>query len=109
MHYFDGKIAFLKGKLDQDIYIKQPEVYVVFGRKKMVCNAFKFIKMSSKIWNEDLHHIIIEIRFEQSEADSYFYFKIARERNQYILGLRLYIISISIYRITTSNTLYNKL
>ena len=37
----DVKTAFLHGRLDEEIYIHQPEGYVVQGREKYVCKLKK--------------------------------------------------------------------
>ena len=37
IHQMDVKIAFLNGDLDEEIYMEQPEGFVVKGQEKKVC------------------------------------------------------------------------
>lgn len=52
IYHFDVKTAFLNGNLEEDIYMKQPEGYVVDKREKMVCKSLKSIyglKQAAKV------------------------------------------------------------
>ena len=40
-HQMDMKTAFLNGNLEEDIYIEQPEGFVVPGKEKKVCKLIK--------------------------------------------------------------------
>jgi hypothetical protein len=39
----DAKTTFLHGDLEEDIYMTQPEHYVVKGKSKLVCKLKKFL------------------------------------------------------------------
>jgi hypothetical protein len=42
-HQIDDKTVFLNGDLQENVYIAQPEGFVVEGKEHMVCKLKKFI------------------------------------------------------------------
>lgn len=53
LHQMDVKAAFLNGNLDEVIYMKQPEGFVVDGQEHLVCRLKKSIyglKQASRQW-----------------------------------------------------------
>ena len=60
----DAKTAFLFGKLDEEIYMEQPEGFVVKGKEKKVCwlrKAIYGLKQAALQWNKQLHKSLLEI------------------------------------------------
>ena len=41
IHQMDVKTAFLNGDLDEEIYMEQPEGFIVLGQEKKVCQLVK--------------------------------------------------------------------
>ena len=41
IHQMDVKTAFLNGKLNEEIYMEQPEGFIVPGQEKKVCRLVK--------------------------------------------------------------------
>ena len=41
LHYMDVKTSFLNGEVEEDVYIENPEGFVIKGKKSHVCNLKK--------------------------------------------------------------------
>ena len=70
--------AFLNGKLQEDIYMQQPEGYVQAGNEQLVCKLKKSLyglKQSPRCWNAVLNDYLKSVGFEQSGADPCVYIK----------------------------------
>jgi hypothetical protein len=55
----DVKITFLHAYLQEEIYMKQPEGFVVKGKNDLVCKLKRYlygIKQSLRIWYQILTH-----------------------------------------------------
>ncbi len=71
-HQMDVVTAFLNGKIDEEIYMKQPDGYTVPGKEDMVCKLKKslyVLKQSPRCWNKAFHDYMEQIGFKQSAAD----------------------------------------
>jgi len=77
IHGMDVITAFLLGKLDEEIYMAQPEGFVAKGMKAgMVCRLLRSIyglKQASRVWNRRLHRFLVKIGFTRSNADHCLY------------------------------------
>ncbi len=74
LHQLDVVAAFLNGKIDHDIFMKQP-VGFSDGTSR-VCHLKKAIyglKQSSRLWNTDLHSTLLELGFMRCRADACLY------------------------------------
>ena len=72
IHQMDVTTAFLNGELTEDVYMEQPEGYVIAGKENLVCKLRKSIyglKQSSRMWNKTLEEFFTSEDFIQSEAD----------------------------------------
>ena len=72
IHQMDVETAFLNGKLDEEIYMQQPEGYVKPGEEHLVCKLEKSLyglKQSSRCWNKVFRECIEKIGFIQASAD----------------------------------------
>lgn len=68
----DAIAAFLNGDLTEDLYLEQPEGFVVPGKEHMVCKLNKSIyglKQSPKIWGDDVKEFLLSINFTQCKID----------------------------------------
>ena len=76
LHQMDVTTAFLNGTLEEDVFMKQPEGFVVKGKEEKVCKLKKSIyglKQSPRCWNVTLHSRLTEIGFTQSKSDPCIY------------------------------------
>ena len=74
----DVKTAFLFGKLDEEIYMMQPEGFIVKGQESKVCclqKAIYDLKQAVLQWNKLLHKNLIDFSFKRCTSDSGVYVK----------------------------------
>ena len=74
----DVKATFLHGDLDEEIYMKQPEGFIVKGKKEMVCKLKKSIfglKQSPKMWYQKFDTYTQGLGFVRSKVGHYVYYK----------------------------------
>jgi len=62
VHQMDVKTAFLNGNLEEEVYMEQPEGFVMSGNERKVCKLIKSLyglKQAPKQWHEkfDCHFI----------------------------------------------------
>ena len=70
----DVKTAFLNAEIDLEIYVEQPEGYVIYDKEsnKLLCKLNKSLyglKQSGRNWHNMLHNFLRVQKFEQSYAD----------------------------------------
>ena len=78
VHQMDVKIAFLNGNLDEEIYMDQPEGFVVQGQESKVCKLRKSLyglKQTPKQWHEKFDNTLISNGFVVNESDRCVYNK----------------------------------
>lgn len=100
VHHMDIKTAFLNGKLNESIYMKQPPGFQS-ENKNLVCHLKKGIyglKQAAKLWNDEIHRVLIERGFERSKADPCLYSK--KENGEWVFVL-IYVDDIAIVAKTT--------
>jgi phosphoribosyl-AMP cyclohydrolase len=74
----DVKTTFLHGDMEEEIYMKQPEGFVVKGKKELVCKLKKSLyglKQSPKMWYQKFDTYILGLGFVRSRVDHYVYSK----------------------------------
>jgi hypothetical protein len=81
----DVKTTFLHGDLEEEIYMKQPEGFVVKGKKELVCKLKKSLyslKKSPRMWYQKFDTYILGLGFVRSRSNHYVYSK--QVGNQFI-------------------------
>ena len=76
IHQMDVKTAFLNGDLEEDIYMIQPEGFVVKGKEHLYCKLKKALyglKQASRAWYEKMDQALIDIGFNRLQADACVY------------------------------------
>jgi hypothetical protein len=74
----DVKTAFLNGELEEEIYMDQPEGFVVKGREGMVCKLVKSLyglKQEPKQWHYKFDRTLTSVGFVTNEADKCVYYR----------------------------------
>ena len=72
VHQMDVVTAFLNGKLEDEIYMEQPEDYVQPGKEHLICKLKKSLyglKQSPRCWNTTFTEFLESIKFKQNDAD----------------------------------------
>ena len=74
----DVKTAFLNGDLEEEIYMEQPEGYVVHGQEHKVCKLVKSqygLKQALRQWHEKFDNMILTHGYVINGADKCIYSK----------------------------------
>lgn len=67
----DVKTAFLNAKLEEQIYVTQPQGFMENGKEShvyLLLKALYGLKQASRLWNKLLHIFLMSIRFHISRA-----------------------------------------
>ena len=91
LHHMDVKTTFLNGKIEEEVYIEQPEGFVTHGKKTHVCKLKKALyglKQAPRVWYARMDGFLHSLGFSKSTADSNLYFKVV---HNHVLILVLYV------------------
>ncbi|GJU96855.1 zinc finger, CCHC-type containing protein [Tanacetum coccineum] len=69
----DVKTAFLNGDLDEEVYMKQPEGFVMPDNKHKVCKLIKLLyglKQAPKQWHQKFDEVVLSSGFLLNQSDS---------------------------------------
>ena len=89
LQQIDVKGAYLNGKLDKDVYMRQPEGFIEPGKERLVCKLLKGVyglKQSGRVWHHLLKTKLKNIRFKAGEADMTVYFRCSQGGSIEIAG-----------------------
>ena len=78
IHQMDVKTAFLNSDLDEEIYMEQPEGFIVPGQEKKVCLLVKSLyglKQALMQWHEKFDSVMMTNGFKINECDKCVYVK----------------------------------
>jgi hypothetical protein len=87
----DVKTTFLHEDLEEEIYMKQPEGFVVKRKKELVCKLKKSLyglKQSPRMWYQKFDTYMLVLGFTRSKEDHCVYFKLIGD---YLIYLVLYV------------------
>ena len=76
MEALDVKTTVLFGELDKELYMVQPEGFVVQGQESKVCwlsKAIYGLKQATLQWNKQLHKSLVNLGFKRCVSDSRIY------------------------------------
>ncbi len=91
VHQMDVKTGFLNGDLDEEICIKQPEGFIIFGHENKVCKLTRSLyglKQAPKQWHLKFDYLIVTNSFHVNMFDECVY---SKEYNGHIVILRLFV------------------
>lgn len=83
--------AFLNGDLDEEVYMEQPEGFVLSGNENKDCKLIKSrygVKQAPKQWHEKFDSVIWDYGFQHNNADKCIYYKFT---NTYGVIICLYV------------------
>ena len=72
LHQLDVTTAFLNGKLEEVVYMQQPEGFIADGQEHLVCRLKRSIyglKQSPRCWNSTIDGYLKQLGFLQSNSD----------------------------------------
>jgi hypothetical protein len=78
VHQMDVKTAFLNGDLDEEVYMEQPEGFIMHEHEKKLCKLVKSLyglKQAPKQWHEKFGYVILSHGFKHNNADKCIYSK----------------------------------
>lgn len=91
IHQMDVNIYFLNGVIEEEVYIDQPRVFEVHGRKPHVCRLNKALyglKQAPHAWYSRIDAYLLGLGFTKSEVDSNLYYIGALCRSSISYGIR---------------------
>jgi hypothetical protein len=77
VHQMDVKTTFLNGELEEEIYMDQPDRFMVKGEERKVCKLLKSLyglKQAPKQWHEKFDRTLTSVSFVVNEADKCVYY-----------------------------------
>jgi hypothetical protein len=91
LHQMDVKTTFLKGVIEEEVYIEKPQGLEVEDRKSHVCKLRKALyglKQAPRAWYGQIENFLTSLGFTKSKVDSNLYFKVM---NDELVILLLYV------------------
>jgi hypothetical protein len=79
LHQMDVKTTFLNGEIEEEVYIEQPEGFVIHNEKSHVCRLKKALyglKQAPRAWYEKMDGFLMSLGFNKSVADPNLYYHI---------------------------------
>ena len=89
LRHIDVKGAYLNGKLQDDVYMKQPEGFVEKGKEHLVCKLNKGLyglKQSGRVWHQTLRLEMEKLGFNHGDADPTVFFRFGSNKSVEIAG-----------------------
>jgi hypothetical protein len=78
LHQMDVKIAFLNGEIEEEIYIEQPDGFVIHEKESHVCRLKKALyrlKQAPRAWYARIDGHLMSLGFSKSVVDPNLYYK----------------------------------
>ena len=91
VHHLDVKTAFLHGDLKEEVYVSQPEGFVVKGQEGKVYRLKKALyglRQAPRAWNEKLNRVLGELKFVKCAKEPAVY---RRQEKEHLLLVAVYV------------------
>ena len=78
IHQMDVKTAFLNGDLDEEVYMNQPQGFIMPGNENKVCKLIKSLyglKQAPKQWHQKFDEVVLSSGYLLNQADKCVYSK----------------------------------
>ncbi|GKC58695.1 zinc finger, CCHC-type containing protein [Tanacetum coccineum] len=78
IHQMDVKTAFLNGDLDEEVYMNQPQGFIMPGNENKVCKLIKSLyglKQAPKQWHQKFDEVVLSNGYLLNQADKCVYSK----------------------------------
>ncbi|GJU53920.1 zinc finger, CCHC-type containing protein, partial [Tanacetum coccineum] len=78
IHQMDVKITFLNGELDEEVYMNQPQGFIMPGNENKVCKLIKSLyglKQASKQWHQKFNEVVLSNVYLLNQANKCVYSK----------------------------------
>jgi hypothetical protein len=88
LEQLDVKIAFLHGELEEEIYVDQPEGFIVTGKDDLVCKLKRLLyglKQSPRQWYNRFDSFMLAHEFKKSQYDRCVYIKFVNGSPIYLM------------------------
>ena len=79
LHQMDVKTAFLNGEVEREVYVEQPDGFVVHSKESHVCKLKKALyglKQAPRVWYDRIDGFPRSLGFSKSSANPNRYFKV---------------------------------
>jgi hypothetical protein len=79
LHQMDMKTTFLNGEIEEEVYIEQPDGFVIHGKESHVCKLKKALyglKKAPRAWYARIDGYLMSFGFSKSGVDANLYYKV---------------------------------
>jgi hypothetical protein len=79
LHHMDEKTTFLNGEIEEEVYIEQPDGFVIHEKESHVCRLKKDmygLKHAPHAWYEKIHGYLMSLGFSKSVDDPNLYYNV---------------------------------
>ena len=94
MHQLDVKSAFLNGPLEEEVYVSQPQGFVVKGEENKVYKLKKALyglKQAPRAWNRTINSFLSQIGFKKCTSEHGVYVRCLQDSKSETLIVCLYV------------------
>ncbi|GJR67136.1 zinc finger, CCHC-type containing protein [Tanacetum coccineum] len=90
IHQIDVKTTFLNGELDEEVYMNQPQGFIMPGNENKVCKLIKSLyglKRAPKQWHQKFDKVVLSNGYLLNQADKCVYMKFNKSGKGVIICL----------------------